>query len=192
MAVNVGVVAIILVQAKKAALSHNNFCRDQWLEKRIKGDIVSTLELKIPPLLLTIICAALMGFVALVTPEFPVLDGVSGILSTTFLLAGALFAVLGVLAFSKADTTVNPTRPEASSVLVTWGVYRYTRNPMYVGFLFMLVGWGLYLSNAYALVFTAGFVGYMNRFQIQPEEKALESIFGAEFLAYKNRVRRWL
>lgn len=153
---------------------------------------MSTLELKIPPLVLMIIWAALMALLALATPEVSVPDGAKGILSAAALVAGAAFAVLGVLAFSRASTTVDPTRPEASSVLVTGGVYRYTRNPMYVGFLFMLVGWGLYLSNAYALVFTALFIGYMNQFQIQPEEKALESIFGAEFLAYKHRVRRWL
>ncbi len=63
---------------------------------------------------------------------------------------------------------------------------------MYVGLLFILIGWGLFLSNLYSLALPAGFVLYMNRFQIRPEEKALEAIFGEEFLAYKIRVRRWL
>jgi len=63
---------------------------------------------------------------------------------------------------------------------------------MYVGFLFFLMGWGLFLSNVYSLVLCIGFVLYMNRFQIQAEEAILESLFGAEYLRYKDRVRRWL
>jgi len=97
-----------------------------------------------------------------------------------------------VVSFRKAKTSVNPITPDACSSLVVSGIYKKTRNPMYVGFLFFLIGWGLFLSNLFSLVLPAGFFLYMNRFQIQAEEQALESFFGAEYMAYKNRVRRWL
>jgi protein-S-isoprenylcysteine O-methyltransferase Ste14 len=63
---------------------------------------------------------------------------------------------------------------------------------MYLGFAAILVGWGIYLSNALSLVLLPLFVLYMNRFQIGPEEEALRSLFGREFDAYAGRVRRWL
>lgn len=153
---------------------------------------MSTLELKVPPLLVMAILAALMWLVSLVLPGIPVpaLFKFSG-LATLTSIGVLLFAFSGT-SFVRAKTTVNPTTPDASSSLVTSGIYKRTRNPMYVGCVFLLIAWGLFLSNFYSLAFSAGFVLYMNRFQIQPEERALESLFGAEFLAYKNRVRRWL
>ncbi|MAF83690.1 MAG: hypothetical protein CL797_06255 [Chromatiales bacterium] len=105
---------------------------------------------------------------------------------------GGLFIVSGGLSFRKAATTFNPMTPNASSSLVIAGIYRSTRNPMYVGFLFILIGWGLFLSNFFSLALCAVFALCMNSWQIKPEERALESIFGAEYLAYKNNVRRWL
>jgi protein-S-isoprenylcysteine O-methyltransferase Ste14 len=96
------------------------------------------------------------------------------------------------VSFRKAKTSVNPTKTNLTSTLVTDGIYKNTRNPMYVGFLFFLIGWGFILYNIYSMTLCIGFVLYMNRFQIQPEEKALMSIFGEEFVDYKRRVRRWL
>jgi protein-S-isoprenylcysteine O-methyltransferase Ste14 len=72
------------------------------------------------------------------------------------------------------------------------GVYSFTRNPMYLGFLLVLVGWATFLSNALAFLILPAFILYMNRFQIEPEERALASLFAEEFVAYKSRVRRWL
>ena len=94
--------------------------------------------------------------------------------------------------FKKAHTTVNPLNPEACSTLVDTGIYRYSRNPMYLALLLALAGWGIFLGNFYALVLTIAFVLYMNRFQIRPEEKALEALFGTGFLEYRRSVRRWL
>lgn len=109
-----------------------------------------------------------------------------------FALAGALFALLGVVSFRRAKTTVNPMRPGSASSLVTSGVYRLTRNPMYLGFLLTLLGWAAWLSNAAAFAAVPGFVLYMDCFQIRPEERALRSRFDQEFNAYKARVRRWI
>ena len=107
-------------------------------------------------------------------------------------IIGIFFAVAGVVSFSLAGTTVNPLKPESHSTLVTSGIYRVTRNPMYVGFMFLLLAWGLYLSNLHSIVFSAGFLFYINRFQIRSEEIILKSSFGRQYDSYRSRVRRWL
>jgi protein-S-isoprenylcysteine O-methyltransferase Ste14 len=109
-----------------------------------------------------------------------------------FVLTGILIAALGVMSFRRARTTVNPMKPESSTALVVRGIYRVTRNPMYLGFLFVLGGFALFLRHPVAFLALPLFVLYMNRFQIEPEEAALRSRFGAEFTDYQSRVRRWL
>jgi protein-S-isoprenylcysteine O-methyltransferase Ste14 len=150
------------------------------------------LELKIPPVIVAVIFIVLMWMLAVLLPGFAASNLFRFGAYVVLIAAGAVFSVAGVVSFKKASTTVNPKTPAASSVLVTTGIYKSSRNPMYLGFLFFLIGWGLFLSNLYSLALCAGFVLYMNRFQIQPEEKILEAAFGAEFLAYKEQVRRWL
>ena len=71
-----------------------------------------------------------------------------------------------------------------------YGVYRFTRNPMYLGMVLVLIGWAVFLASPITLIFVPLFVLYINRFQITPEERVLTSIFGAEYVDYKNRVRR--
>ncbi|MGH7769198.1 MAG: methyltransferase family protein, partial [Candidatus Binatia bacterium] len=107
-------------------------------------------------------------------------------------LAGAIIAVSGVAAVRRAKTTINPMKPESSSFLVVSGVYRFTRNPMYLGVLLILAGWAVFLSNLLAFLLLPAFIFYMNRFQIEPEERALRSMFPEKFAVYERRVRRWL
>lgn len=107
-------------------------------------------------------------------------------------LAGGLIALAGVLEFRRARTTVNPLAPAKASALVTGGIYRITRNPMYLGMLGVLIGWAVYLGNAAALFGLPAFVWLLNTFQIKPEERALKAQFGSAFDRYAGRVRRWL
>ena len=150
------------------------------------------LELKIPPLLLMLIFALVMYLIARVDFLYfstgMIGKGVALILATI----GILFCGLGVAGFRKANTTVNPVHPETTSTLVQSGIYGITRNPMYVGFAVLLMAWGVFLGSIPALVFGFVFVPYMNRLQIKPEERMLESLFGEEYLSYMNRVRRWI
>ncbi|WP_422879670.1 methyltransferase family protein [Noviherbaspirillum cavernae] len=97
-----------------------------------------------------------------------------------------------MVSFRRASTTVNPVSPGAATSLVSAGIYAFTRNPMYLGFLLGLSGWAVYLSNAAAFLALPFFVLYLNRFQIAPEERALQTLFGGEFSAYRGRVRRWI
>ncbi|BAU77218.1 putative protein-S-isoprenylcysteine methyltransferase [Metapseudomonas furukawaii] len=133
-----------------------------------------------------------MWLLSLWVPNDEVAAGWRIIASTLVLLAAAAVCLAGVLSFRLANTTVNPLKPETASSLVSSGVYRYTRNPMYLGFAVALVAWSIYLGSLVALLGVLGFVLYMNRFQIIPEEHALASLFREEFAAYRRRVRRWL
>ncbi|UTW12734.1 methyltransferase family protein [Marinobacterium rhizophilum] len=153
---------------------------------------VDQLETKVPPLAIVLICALCMIAIARVFPgPAPVAD-VGRVLAVFCLLAGGFLAVAGVLAFRRAQTTVDPMLHRRATALVTTGVYSITRNPMYVGLLFVLLALGCYLSSPYAMVMCVLFVLYMNRFQIRPEEALLESIFKDAYRAYRARVRRWL
>lgn len=150
------------------------------------------LDLKVPPVAVGLIMALLMRLTSWTAPQFHFSFPLQELIAAAFAVAGALISVAGVLSFRRAQTTVNPLTPASSSSLVTSGVYRFSRNPMYLGFLLMLLAWGSYLANALALVFAPLFVLYLNRFQIAPEERALKARFGPDFVNYAARVRRWL
>jgi protein-S-isoprenylcysteine O-methyltransferase Ste14 len=105
---------------------------------------------------------------------------------------GVAVAVGGVISFRRAATTVSPLKPETSAALVSTGVYSFTRNPMYLGMALALVAWAVYLSSVWSLLGPVLFALYITRFQIVPEERVLDRLFGASFAAYKKRVRRWL
>lgn len=108
------------------------------------------------------------------------------------LLLAGMVGIAGVRAFARARTTVNPLQPQAASRLVTSGIYRHSRNPMYLALLLALLGWSAWLGNAAALLLIPLFVLAMNRLQIRPEERALESLFGDAFRSYARKVRRWI
>jgi protein-S-isoprenylcysteine O-methyltransferase Ste14 len=150
------------------------------------------LELKVPPLAFVGFMAALMWLAAWAVPAFGFMFPGRHLLSGSVAGAGAVICGLGIGSFRRAGTTVNPMKPDSSSSLVVSGIYTQTRNPMYLGFLLVLLGWALYLSTVLAFLFLPAFILYMNRFQIYPEEKALASLFGEEFASYKSRVRPWL
>jgi protein-S-isoprenylcysteine O-methyltransferase Ste14 len=150
------------------------------------------LELKVPPVAVGLLIAGLMWFVSWAMPAFQFVLPARVVLAVSLAGACAVIAVVGVASFRRARTTVNPMKPESSSSLVQSGVYTLSRNPMYLGLLLILIGWAIFLSNALAFLVLPVFIFYMNRFQIEPEERALTCLFGEEFVAYKSRVRRWL
>ena len=153
---------------------------------------MSALELKIPPPLVLFTCGLLMWLLALLLPSLGI--ALPGQLALAALLtaSGVGVAIAGVLAFRQASTTINPTRPSATSSIVSSGVYRFTRNPMYLGMLLCLGGWAVFLGNPLSLLGLPLFVAYLNRMQIGPEERALAAKFGEPYAQYCARVRRWL
>ena len=150
------------------------------------------LELKVPPVAVVLVTAGFMWLVAWAVPALGFRSPARDLVAMSFALAGAVTSALGVVSFRRARTTVNPMKPELASSLVTSGIYKLTRNPMYLGFLLVLLGWAVFLSSLPAFLFLPAFILYMNHFQIEPEERALATLFGQEFTAYKARARRWL
>ncbi len=150
------------------------------------------LELKIPPVVVGLVTAGLMWLVVQATPEYGFDIPQRRLVAQVVAAAGFVVAAWGVVAFRLAGTTVNPMKPESSSSLVVTGIYAFTRNPMYLGLLLVLVAWAIHLAHPAAFLVLPLFVLYMNRFQIQPEERALASRFGPSFTAYASRVRRWI
>jgi len=153
--------------------------------------MLNALELKVPPLALVFLFGALMWLVSAYS-VFTIALPWRSALSFIFYTGGSAIVLAGILTFRRMKTTVNPLTPEATTTMVTSGIYRFTRNPMYLGFLLILVGWAIDLSNLLAFAFLPLFVWYMNRFQILPEERALASKFSEASTRYKRSVRRWV
>jgi protein-S-isoprenylcysteine O-methyltransferase Ste14 len=150
------------------------------------------LELKIPPPAVLFSSGALGYGLARLFPRFAF--GFPGRLAVALVLglAGIALAVAGVVEFARRKTTVNPLRPEESSTVVSSGIYRFTRNPMYLGMLLVLAGWTLFLGNGAAAVTLPLFVLWLDRFQIGPEERILSASFGDAYASYCRSVRRWI
>ncbi|MBL8498951.1 isoprenylcysteine carboxylmethyltransferase family protein [Nitrosomonas sp. JL21] len=150
------------------------------------------LTLKVPPVVVVFLLAWAMWMVAsfnawasLSIPAKEASALVTGLVGIALIVAGAA-------EFRAARTTVNPLTPELATSMVTKGIYRYSRNPMYLGFLIMLGAWGVFLENAVAIALVPVFVAYMNRFQILPEEKALLAQFGDDYTHYLESTPRWV
>ena len=161
-------------------------------KQRRKKDPMSTLDLKVPPLVVAAIAAIAMWLVTFVSPVMVLAPAVRVGLVLVSVIVGVGISLTGIITFRRTKTTVNPHTPEKASSLVTVGIYQFTRNPMYVGVLCVLLGWAIFLSAPLALVGPLAFYLYIGRFQITPEEKALHLLFGSEYSMYKQRVRRWL
>lgn len=146
------------------------------------------MENRVPPPLVAIVTGLLMWAVA----RSDLSPGPTLVAALLIATLGTTICLAGVLSFRRARTTVNPLHPERATALVDSGIYRFTRNPMYLGFAIILLAWAVLLGSLVALPGVAVFVLYMNRFQIRPEERALNALFGDEFSRYCARVRRWV
>lgn len=154
--------------------------------------MLSKLELRIPPpLVMLLFMATVFGFDKMMPFNLFYLPWLTYASVISLVVLGGVVALWGVKEFKEAQTTINPLKPESSSSLVTAGIYQYTRNPMYLGLLLILLSAVVYTQHPLGLVSTMGFVAYMNRFQIEPEEKMLVKLFGDEFVDYSNQVKRW-
>ena len=150
------------------------------------------LDNRLPPLLVALVVAAIMrGTVALAPALFLHWPG-RELVAWVLVVVGALAIFAGLASFTRHKTTVNPFEPATASNLVDTGIYRRTRNPMYVGVAAALFGYAAFLSHPLALFVALLFPAYIHRFQIAPEERALDRVFGEAYEAYKKRVPRWL
>lgn len=153
----------------------------------------SGLELKIPPPLQILTAALLMGGLAYWNSwPLPLPWAWRATLAAVLAVIGVAVLLFCGHMFIKAKTTYLPMRPEKSSALVTNGIYRYSRNPMYLSMAVFLLGVGILCGDVLALLVLPLFAMYMTRYQIIPEERALERLFGEAYRDYKRRTRRWV
>jgi protein-S-isoprenylcysteine O-methyltransferase Ste14 len=153
---------------------------------------MSGLENRIPPPLVAAAFALAMWGASRGLPDLSAQFPGQRLAAASALAAGLAVIISAVAQFVRSRTTVDPLHPAAASKLVTGGVFRLTRNPMYLGMALILGAWALWLGNGMAAVLPLGFVAWITRFQIAPEERALRANFGDEFENYAQRVRRWL
>jgi protein-S-isoprenylcysteine O-methyltransferase Ste14 len=152
-----------------------------------------SLELKVPPVLVWLIAAGLAIVLGVAGGPLWTIDAdLARALAPLPALSGLAIAFLGVYEFRRAATTVDPRYPERAAQLVQGGVFRLTRNPMYLGLLLLLAALVIWMRSLVAVIVLPLFVLYLGRFQIAVEERAMAKHFGAEYEAYRRRVRRWL
>ncbi|TMX37399.1 isoprenylcysteine carboxylmethyltransferase family protein [Vibrio sp. Hep-1b-8] len=150
------------------------------------------LERKIPPVALFVLFIVASNQLSHEFLTFQVNLPLAGLLFALCFFVAGFVGLAGIYEFRRAQTTVSPIKVDDASTVVYSGIYSYTRNPMYLGLFVLLFGYAYWQQNLLAIVFSFGFIVYMNRFQILPEERALEALFGSQYLDYKQRVRRWI
>ena len=149
------------------------------------------MELKLPPAFVFLLFGLAMYLVAKFLP-FGFFDFFGRVwLFMGLAIVGILMSIISLVQFYRAKTTVDPSKPNKASHLVVGGVYKFSRNPMYLSLLLLLLALGVALGNAFNVLVAAGFVAYMNHFQIVPEEKVLLEKFGREYKDYCILTRRW-
>ena len=154
---------------------------------------MSSLELKLPPPVVALAAGLLMfGLAACGLAPSPLSAACRHVGAAVLFVLGVSLLLASGRLFFKAGTTVLPYKPEKTSKLVISGMYRHSRNPMYLAMLLMLSGWTAFLGDWAALAGLPLFMLYMTRFQIIPEERALTALFGEEYREYTRRVRRWI
>jgi len=150
------------------------------------------LENRIPPPLIGLLVLILIWLLAKADYLVDLPASARVALGLVFLVLGLLVAILANIKFQKAETTINPLDPGSASQLVRGGIFKYTRNPMYLGMVSLTLAASIYLSSVLSLGLVAMFAWFLQRFQIRPEERALAELFGEEYIAYKREVRRWI
>ena len=150
------------------------------------------MKLLVPPPFVASMFAALVWATNLVLPAGKVSFTGQAVLAAVFVVIGFAIAFTAGSAFRSASTQIDPRDPAKSEAIVTSGIFQYSRNPMYLGLALVLIGWSIWIGNAFSIALVWLFVWYISRFQIAPEEEALKAKFGAEYEAYLRKVRRWI
>ena len=145
---------------------------------------------RIPPPLIAMLCVLIIFLSKSIFPSFVFSYKLQlGIFVSTI---GFLLLIVSIKSFIDNKTTINPLNLKKSTYLVTSGVFRFSRNPMYLGMLLFLLGTAIILNIIGGLIISILFIFYMNYFQIIPEEKALQNLFGKNYRNYRKTVRRWI
>ena len=143
----------------------------------------------LPPPIVTLIFVLL---IYLSKPFFPeLIFNYSNILSLFFFISGIIIIIISFQMFKRKKTTINPIKIEKASSLVTNGIFKYSRNPMYFGMVLILISTGIKFNFYGGILMIVIFICFITYFQILPEERAMLKLFGKDFINYKNKTRRW-
>jgi protein-S-isoprenylcysteine O-methyltransferase Ste14 len=145
---------------------------------------------KIPPPVIALICGLVIYFSRALFPKY--VFTLTNFISILFLVLGLLMLTTAVLSFKKYQTTVNPLRPEKASQLITSGIFKFSRNPMYFAMLLVLLSITVKFNILGGAAMSVAFVLFITTFQIIPEELAMKKLFGGEFDLYQKSTRRWI
>ena len=145
---------------------------------------------RIPPPIVTFICGITIYYSKSFFNQF--LSYSNNRISLFLLILGLVVFISAVRSFRKQRTTVNPLEPRQASSLVVSGIFKYSRNPMYLGMLIVLLSISFKFNLAGGIIISLFFYLFITRFQIFPEEEAMNELFGDEFIEYSIRTRRWI
>jgi len=145
---------------------------------------------KIPPPIVTFICGMAIFFSRSFFNQF--FNYNNNIISLFLLVFGLSIFILAIKAFSRQKTTVNPLEPRQASSLVISGIFKFSRNPMYLGMLIILLSISFKFNLIGGIVISLFFYLFITKFQIIPEEEAMNELFGDEFIEYSNKTKRWI
>ena len=145
---------------------------------------------RIPPPIVTFICGITIYYSKSFFNQF--LSYSNNRLSIFLLILGLFIFISAVRSFRKQKTTVNPLAPKQASSLVVSGIFKYSRNPMYLGMLIVLLSISFKFNLAGGIIISLFFYLFITKFQIFPEEEAMTDLFGDEFIEYSNKTRRWI
>ena len=148
------------------------------------------MKTKIPPPIIALVMIAIIYLSSLIIE--PITFGYQTLISILVVVIGLACAIPSFRLFAKHQTTISPFTPSETSALVTDGMYRYSRNPMYLGLVLLNIAATIFFGTWLGIITVATFIFLLNLLQIIPEEEALIDIFGEEYIGYKKKVRRWI
>ena len=145
---------------------------------------------KIPPPIVALICGLSIYFSRSLFSE--IIYIYNNIISISFFFFGTAFLLLAISSFKKQKTTISPLHPEKTSVLVISNVFKYSRNPMYLGMLFILISLAIRYNIIGGIIAISIFIFFITKFQIKPEEVQMKKIFGEKYIQYKKNTGMWI
>ena len=148
------------------------------------------IKTKFPPPLVALTFGFLINYTKNIFPKIEIKN--ENFFGSIMIISGFIIILSAIILFKKYKTTITPLNPSNATKLITGGIYKFSRNPMYLGLLLVLFGFSIILNPIGGLFLIPLFILYLNLFQIIPEENAMVDLFKDEFLEYKENVRRWI
>ena len=148
------------------------------------------IKTKIPPPLVALTFGFLINYTKSIFPKIEIKWG--DVFGSIIIIFGIIIILSAIVLFKKYKTTITPLKPSKATKLIVSGVYKFSRNPMYLGLLMIVISTSIFYLNIFSIVTPVLFVSWINRFQIGREEIFLTEKFGKEYILYKTKTRRWI